>query len=133
MGGLPNCLQRGERTRPKRVIAIADYGQYGHLTETTIDADGKRTEKRAELTPDGRPLWKPYLLERAFVCRNLGWKLLPKDLDEASLELKHAIESLYVYEAFHQYAVNLEQLSEGQQELIDGVESMRDMLKKNDD
>ncbi len=105
------------------------------MTETTIDADGERTDKRVELTPeDGRPVWEPYILERAFICRNLGWKLLPEELDEAGLELKHATESLYVFEAFRQYATDLEQLSEPQQKMIAAVEDMRDVLRrKNDD
>jgi len=70
-------------------------------------------------------------LERAFVCRNIGWKKLPEDLDEASLELKHAAESLFVFEAFRQYAVDLEQLSPSQQDLINAIENMRDTLRKH--
>ena len=131
MGRLPNGLQRGERTRPKRIIAIADYGQYGHLTETTIDADGKRTDERVNLTPDGRPVWEPYILERAFVCQRLNWQLLPDDLDEAGLELKHASESLFVFDTFRQYATDLERLTENQQQVIESVEGLRDLIKRN--
>jgi len=70
-------------------------------------------------------------LERALVCRNLDWKKLPQDLDDASLELKHASESLFIFEAFRQYATDLEQLSPGQQDLINAVENMRDTLRKH--
>jgi hypothetical protein len=86
-----------------------------------------------EITPDGRPVWRSYILERAFVCRNTGWRVLPEELDEASLEVKHATESLYVFEAFRQYATDLERLSPDQQKLIDGVERMRELLTKGTD
>ena len=79
-------------------------------------------------------MWEPYILERAFICRNLGWKLLPEDLDDMSLELKHAVESIFVFESFRQYAIDLEQLSEPQSKMIAAVEDVRDVLrKKNDD
>jgi hypothetical protein len=85
------------------------------------------------MTPDGRPVWESYILERAFICRNLNWKLLPHDLDDATLELKHATESLFVFEAFRQYATDLERLSEPQQKVIDAVENMRDTLREHGD
>ena len=78
-------------------------------------------------------MWEPYILERAFVCRNLDWKVLPGDLDEASLELKHASESLLVFGAFRQYATDLKGMTEGEQQVVDAIEKMRDVLRKDDD
>ena len=134
MGGLPHGLQRGGGTGPKRVIAVADYGQYGGETETIVAADGERKDEPVQITPDGRPIWQPYILERAFICRNLNWKVLPEDLDEKSLELKQAQESLIVFESFRQYAVDLKGMTEGQQNVVDSIERFRELLRKpNDD
>ena len=72
-------------------------------------------------------------MERALICRSLGWKLMPDDLDELGLSLKHATQSLMIFEAFRQYAEDLKGMSTSQQEVVESVEKMRSSIEPNGD
>ena len=134
MGIVSDGLQHRRSADPKRVIAVADYGQYGHLTETVYE-DGQRREKSIERTPDDeRAVWMPDMLRRAIVCRATEWKVKPRDLDEDDLgwEIEQSLYVLTVFDAFRQYASDIERMTPHQMEIVDDIERMRDRLKKAD-
>jgi hypothetical protein len=81
------------------------------------------------VTPEGnRGIWQPHILERAFVSRYTGWRVTPDQLDGLDHSLKQGIEALIVFDAFRQYATNLDDLSGPEQEIIKNVEKLRDQL-----
>lgn len=112
------------------MVAVADYGQFGAAKEVVIE-NGKPTSKVMKKTPEGRPLWIPWQLERAFICQRTDWKVLPDDLDEqGTRSVKQAMEVLAIYDAFKQYGEDLTKVSAGQERIISLVEDLRDNLRK---
>jgi hypothetical protein len=112
------------------MMAVADYGQYGHETETTVAADGQRSDSPVRVTPGGRPVWEPWILERALICRALDWRVTPAELDPLGLELKHAQIALAVFDAFRTYSTDLKQMTEPQSHIVKAIEDMRDAWVK---
>lgn len=111
------------------MVAVADYGQWGAAKEVVIE-NGKSTSKTLKKTPDGRPLWIPWQLERAFICQRTEWKVLPDDLDEqGTRSVKQAMEVLAIYDAFKQFGDDLTGVTAGQERIISLIEDLRDDMK----
>ena len=81
-------------------------------------------------TMPSSPIWRPWQLERGLLCRNLGWEILPDELDEKSLVLSQVWEALFVFDSFRLYANDLEQLNDNQLDIIHAVEKLRDAMRK---
>lgn len=130
MGSLQDRLQPGRYLVPKLIVAIADYGEYSKQTMVKV-VDGKPQQVRADRTPDGkRPIYIPWILERALLCRSLDWKYMPEDLDEKDVTLRRAVEAITIFEACRQAGDDLAKLSGGQQTIVAEIYKMRDEMER---
>jgi len=110
------------------MIAVADYGQYGHLRETSKNPDGSSSEEFMKEI-DGREIAIPSILERALICRQLDWRVLPEDLLDKNIELKKAMNALMIFDAMRIAATDLSKLSPEQQKILLSITEARDSLK----
>jgi len=62
------------------------------------------------------------------LCRAVDWNILPHEIrEEEALELEKALAALTVYDAFRQYATDLEGLTKSQARIIQMIERLRDV------
>lgn len=127
MGIVPAGLQHGRCAKPKLVIAIADYGQYGAEKEQT-NRDGDKTQRPLQMTPDGRPIWMPWVLERALLCRRLDWKIMPDQLDGMGTDLKRSLQAVTIFDAFQRYGQDINSLTEDDAGIVAAIDKVRMLI-----
>ena len=111
------------------IMAVADYGEYGHQFEEAQNPDGTVGIQKVQFTPDGNPVAMPSILERALISRRLGWKYLPEDLLDCDVELGQALHALAIYETMLTAGTDLTKLNEQESRIFNSILDMRDRNK----
>jgi len=106
---ISGCLSSGWDAEPKLIMAAADAGENG----------------RGEL---------PVELEKALLCEEFDWHILPWQLDDIELErIRMPLYLLRIYKAFVKYSTNLDSLNDSDLELVTMIEKWRKELEDNRD
>jgi hypothetical protein len=72
----------------------------------------------------------PADLEKALICEQLNWQLMPWELDELDLaKVRLPLQLLYTYHLFKAYGKNIKNVSEGDIDYVSWVEKMRQKSK----